>query len=236
MPRRDINDAIERRVPGTWPLRMLARAADDPLTAGGMLVVVLASATIVSNALLLQSGRHPAPLFETRPHASGSSSHVAAGGGTLISAPSSLVRDIQGSLAEKGIYRGPIDGLAGRMTTEAIVAFERAAGLTTTGEPTPQLLARLQMTADPRSAGNRTMPIPLSKPSGTSANADKRIAQIQTALNNLGYGPLEVDGLMGAATARAIRRFEVNRGLPVTGEVGDRVVAELIAIGGLPRL
>ncbi len=240
MSRRDIDDAIQRRVPGTWPLRMLARAADDPLTAGGMLVVLLASATIISNALLLQTGRHPAPLFKTRPFSADLA--LANSGNSIAAKPlpsTSLVRDIQMALVQKGMYRGPVDGLAGPMTTQAIAGFERATGQVVTGAATPQLLARLQMTAGVPATDKRQSSTPVGKPSGpdasTTASADNRISQIQVALNNLGYGPLEVDGLIGSATAKAIRRFELNRGLPITGKISDRVVTELVSIGGLPR-
>ena len=269
MARRE--DTMDRRLPGSWPLRMLARAANDPLTAGGLVIIALTAGTIVSNALLLQEGRHPAPLFYTRSGAE----PAAAGTGSIRLVPtdavrpaprpsataepapetalperSDLVADIQKALAERGLYDGPIDGLAGAMTHSAIRAFEEKRGLSPTGEATPRILAALQLSgitakkvqvttikappvprAAPVPEAGRT---PIATPTPPAPIGDVRIAKAQKALNNLGYGPIDVDGLMGSATAGAIRRFELDRGLPITGRIGDRLFLELIAIGAIP--
>ncbi|MCW2307913.1 peptidoglycan-binding domain-containing protein [Rhodobium gokarnense] len=270
MARRE--DTIDRRLPGSWPLRMLARAANDPLTAGGLIIIALTAGTIVSNALLLQEGRHPAPLFYTRsgaePDAAGTGSirlvptdaarpaprptavGESASSGTAAPEPSELVADIQKALAERDLYDGPIDGLAGTMTHGAIRAFEEKRGLSPTGEPSPRILAALQLSgmttrkvqvttikappvprAAPAPEAGRT---PTATPTPPAPVGDDRIAKAQKALNNLGYGPLDVDGLMGSATAGAIRRFELDRGLPITGTIGDKLFLELIAIGAIP--
>ena len=240
MPQSDNDGAIVRRVPGSWPVRLLLRAANDPLTAGGLLVIMITSATIVSNALLLQNGRHPAPLFQTRPF-DGRMAVPMQGMKIAVkhpqsiqSAPAALVRDIQVALAEKGLYDGALDGLAGPKTRHAIEAFEKKAGLKVTGEPAAQLLAVLQMSSEGRPA------VPLTKTVSTVRITvpvvdvpDNKAARVQTALNDLGYGPIDVDGLMGSETSKAIRRFELDRGLPITGKIGERVIDELVAIGGL---
>jgi peptidoglycan hydrolase-like protein with peptidoglycan-binding domain len=57
--------------------------------------------------------------------------------------------------------------------------------------------------------------------------------KVQLALNQIGYGAIPVDGRAGRETADAIRRFELDYGLPVTGEPGDAVLKRLIAIGAL---
>ncbi|WP_181708478.1 peptidoglycan-binding domain-containing protein [Chthonobacter rhizosphaerae] len=63
--------------------------------------------------------------------------------------------------------------------------------------------------------------------------ADPRLARIQTALDDAGYGPLRRDGVWTTETREAIRRFEANRGLAVTGMINEAFLRELIAIGGL---
>lgn len=53
---------------------------------------------------------------------------------------------------------------------------------------------------------------------------------LQARLNNLGYGCGEEDGKIGPATKNAIRRFQQDRGLKVTGEADDatrRALADL---------
>lgn len=61
--------------------------------------------------------------------------------------------------------------------------------------------------------------------------ASPRILGVQKSLSRLGYGPLKPDGLTGAGTRAAIQRFQKDRGLPVDGEVSDRLVRELAAVG-----
>lgn len=59
-----------------------------------------------------------------------------------------------------------------------------------------------------------------------------RVMEIQKALARLGYGPIRIDGVFGAATEEAIQRFERDRRLPVTGQMSDRVIRELTAVSG----
>jgi peptidoglycan hydrolase-like protein with peptidoglycan-binding domain len=61
-----------------------------------------------------------------------------------------------------------------------------------------------------------------------------RYERVQTALNRIGYGPVAVDGTANEETANAIRRFELDNGLPISGSAGDGVIDRLIAIGALP--
>lgn len=243
MPRRGNDDqTADRHLPGTWPLRVLSRAAADPLTTGGLLVMLVASSAIVSNALLMQSGRHPAPLFETRPFHGVAQDPVSGDmpPAARMEASPALVRDIQLALLQKNIYLGPVDGVSGRMTRQAIADFEKAAGLPVTGNPSAKLLARLQMTTIGTASQPQSESLPVEKPRANetppaSPAVDNDVARVQGALNRLGYGPLDVDGLMGAATAKAIRDFELNRGLPITGKISDRLIGVLVSIGGMPR-
>jgi peptidoglycan hydrolase-like protein with peptidoglycan-binding domain len=65
-------------------------------------------------------------------------------------------------------------------------------------------------------------------------DAPERVAAGQRALAKLGYGPLKADGIMGPGTRQAIERFERDRRLAVTGELGSRTARELAAQSGLP--
>ena len=61
----------------------------------------------------------------------------------------------------------------------------------------------------------------------------QRYRSVQNALNSAGYGPLPADGVPSEETAGAIRRFELDNGLPITGKPGDRVTARLVSIGAM---
>jgi len=59
------------------------------------------------------------------------------------------------------------------------------------------------------------------------------VMKIQKALTRFAYAKVKVDGVAGEATKAAIRAFEKNYNLPVTGEPSERVVKKLKSIGAL---
>ena len=58
---------------------------------------------------------------------------------------------------------------------------------------------------------------------GASALSGQRIASIQRNLASLSYQPGPADGVMGRKTRGAIRAFQAQKGLPVTGELSDEL-------------
>ncbi len=68
----------------------------------------------------------------------------------------------------------------------------------------------------------------------TQSIASRRIASVQRALTQYGYGQLKPTGTIGADTQAAISKFERDRKLPVNGQMSDRVVKELTAMIGHP--
>lgn len=62
----------------------------------------------------------------------------------------------------------------------------------------------------------------------TASGYDLR--RIQTTLRSMGYDPGPEDGVMGPMTREAIRRFQADRGVQVTGEASDRL-QDLLAAG-----
>lgn len=68
-------------------------------------------------------------------------------------------------------------------------------------------------------------------PAPQRAEAPKRselVEQVQTALAERDLYDGVVDGLMGGATASAIRAFEQAQGLPATGEASEKLLAALL--------
>ncbi|SHL63143.1 Putative peptidoglycan binding domain-containing protein [Roseibium suaedae] len=254
-------------------------ARDNPVAAGGAAVMALTGCLIVANAVGLQTGRHPAPLYATRERPV----IVEPQDRTSVEAPevSSLVLELQNALRRVGIYEGPLDGINGPATERAIRHYERLQGKPETGEPSEGLLALivLQGTVPAPIAGGpvpvpkptdadtyepparvtsttvpaptpaqvSSVPAPVSSP-GSHVTADagpvppapvlnvapenRRLAKIQELLSDLGYGPLRADGMMGENTSSAIRRFELDRGLPITGTPSEAVVSRLEMVSG----
>jgi peptidoglycan hydrolase-like protein with peptidoglycan-binding domain len=54
-----------------------------------------------------------------------------------------------------------------------------------------------------------------------------RVAAVQRALTDYGYGQIKVTGTVGADTQAAIQKFERERNLPLTGQMSERLVKEL---------
>jgi peptidoglycan hydrolase-like protein with peptidoglycan-binding domain len=72
-------------------------------------------------------------------------------------------------------------------------------------------------------------------PSNTAqAAGSRRVAAVQRALTEYGYGQLKPTGTVGSDTQAAIQKFERERKIPVTGQVSDRLVRELAAVTGRP--
>jgi len=232
---------------GTMTGRVGGIARDNPVAAGGTVVMALTGCLIVANALGLQSGRHPAPLFVTRDWANDAPGMIEPEGrrGMPIQQASQLVLDLQTALRRQGLYNGPLDGISGPATEQAIRIYEREHGEAETGRPTEALLARI--TLQGAVPATPSVPVPRQKPTaggigiGEPATvapaeagpaADLRIAGIQKLLSDLGYGPLQDDGVMGENTEIAIKRFQLNWDLPITGKVSPDLVARLESVSG----
>ncbi len=74
-----------------------------------------------------------------------------------------------------------------------------------------------------------------SSPASTASVAGPaRIAAVQRALSEYGYGQLRLSGTLDEPTIAAIQKFESDRKLPVTGRLSDRLLTELSAMTGRP--
>ena len=262
--------------------RVVDRAFENPAMSGGLMIMAITAMAIMSNALFLQAGRHPEPLFATRPaaapqaapsaqvpraapaertvanvpvpqtrEAASAAAQPPAAAPTPADANKVLITAVQRELARLGIYTGAIDGLFGPRTKAAIATWQTAAGVDATGEPTPELLAALRKPV----AAARPSAAPIPAVVRQAASADqvaaavaraeelereqkaatlgRKMREVQVALNQIGYGPLSVDGQPSRPTGDAIRRFQLDNGLPVTGELNEKVVQRLVGIGAM---
>ncbi len=158
---------MARRAPSPPPRPRLVQAvagsllANPTSTAGGLVMTAMAVA-IMTNALALQSGKHPHPLFNgTRPLSTDAAAPPAAAPREALNLRDrAMVAEIQLALKTRGYYTGDVDGLPGPMTTGAITAFEKATGLAPTGVPSERLLDRLKAGTAPRSEAE---PAPLPR-------------------------------------------------------------------------
>ena len=215
-------------------MRMLLHSPKD--TVAGLLAFAAVSA-ILANALFLQTGHHPAPMF-----------------GSVVVMP-------QPGLAAANLLPRPRPLEADATVSESRAAeprtfepktfepraFEPKAAEPRAAEPRPVERPAELKSADPlgnlvkaTSAAPVTPsnalrpPAPIPASSHAELSGPRRVAAVQRALTEYGYGQLKPTGAVGTDTQAAIAKFERERKLPVTGQVSDRLVRELGAVIGHP--
>ncbi len=132
-----------------------------------------------------------------------------------------LTASIQDQLAYLGFYKGSVDGQSGPQTLFAIKQYQQQNSLRQTGQVSRKLLDHLKFTRKISDAGKITGSIK------TDNVADSEIRKVQERLVLFGYQPGKLDGVLGNATTKAIRQFETDRSLPVTGKITSRLLQEL---------
>jgi peptidoglycan hydrolase-like protein with peptidoglycan-binding domain len=197
---------------------------------------------IVSNALFLQKGPHPAPIFAARPllqqeaivppRTSSTQSHL--GSDLAAQARVQLVANIQRELSRKSFYDGPADGIWGSKTDAAVRDFLQASGLKVNPDANENLLRAISNYVAKPVAGTAAPSPPATDPIAKLIAPSKRIVSIQRALADFGYGQIKATGVYDPETRSAIEKFERDHRLPVTGQISDRFVRELAAMTGRP--
>ncbi|MGN6115401.1 MAG: peptidoglycan-binding domain-containing protein [Nitrobacter sp.] len=164
-------------------MRILSHSPKD-LFAGSLAFAAVGA--IVANALFMQAGHHPSPMF----------------GSSIVVTPAPQANP-----------------LPKPRPAEADASEVKPAAL-------------------PHTASSHSMRPPASIPSAAKdpvadlINSTRRIAAVQRALTDYGYGQLKPTGTVGTDTQAAIRKFEQARKMPVTGQMSDHLVRELSAMTG----
>jgi hypothetical protein len=214
MPRRRRGAAaIEADTERGLLMRALLHSPKDMIA--GSLAFAAVSA-IIANALFLQAGRHPSPMFGTvvvMPPA-------ALAPAAVLPRPRPVEADA--SFAEPKLVEPK--------PAEAKPAEPKAA------DPLTNLVkATAAPVAPPSNVLRPPAPIPATSHAETLASSgSRRVAAVQRALTEYGDGQLKATGTVGSDTHAAIQNFERDRKIPVTGQMSDRLVRELTAMIGHP--
>ena len=213
--------------------------AHHPRETVGLLMATIATGWIFANALFMQKGPHPAPIFAARPAqhetVTLAPQRVQPAPAPAAAAPvetdrAHLVDDIQRELAKRGFYDGAVDGLWGAKTASAVRDFVQAHGGKLAPDASDALLRAIRSApAKQAAAGQRS-----NDPIAALIARKPRVLAIQRALSDFAYGPVALTGEYDPATRAAIERFERARGLPVDGQISDRLVRELSGLLGRP--
>ncbi|MGQ0680779.1 peptidoglycan-binding protein [Bradyrhizobium sp.] len=219
MPRKSVDDEMPRRRRGAKAvaveeergllMRLLLHSPKDVIAG---LLAATAIGAIVANALFLQAGRHPSPMFRT----------------SVVVVPAQP--------AANPLPR-PRPAEANARAVELTPADVKVSESKADSKPDAMSNLVARTAAPPAAAASSTAivrppaPVPAATP---HTAAGRRIAAVQRALTEYGYGQLKPTGLIGADTQAAILKFERDRKLPPTGQMSDRLVRELGAMTGRP--
>ena len=225
IPRRRRNTAAAAEPERGLLLRILLHSPKD-MVAG--LIAFSACSAIIANALFLQSGPHPAPMF-----------------GSVVSPPTALIQNPlpRPRPAEADATSPEPKASESRLLdprpvaprpVEPKAADPRSSDPKVTDQRDADPLANLvkATTSTPLPPANVLRP-PAPIP-GPVASGPRRVAAVQRTLTEYGYGQLKPTGTLGPDTRIAIEKFERDRRLPVTGQVSERLVRELAAMIGHP--
>ena len=122
-----------------------------------------------------------------------------------------LVRSLQRALDGAGFTPGPIDGLYGPRTEDAVEVFQSAHSLRVDGIAGPITLSALR--------GPSTVLYPGAGYAGPGSDP---VRVLQRQLRRDGYRPGPIDGRYGPLTERAVSRFQAALGLSVAGKRGEQ--------------
>ena len=197
-------------------MRMPMRSPKD-MVAG--LLAVAAVCAIITNALFLQAGRHPSPMF-----------------GSVVTLPapavvSPLPRPRPVELAAKPVEPEPAELKTVEIKSADLKSADPKAADAMTNLVVKSIGAPV---VAPPNVARPPAPIPTVSREAAQAAGARRVAAVQRALTQYGYGQLKPTGAVGADTQAAISKFEHARKLPVTGQMSDRLVRELTVMIGHP--
>lgn len=213
--------------------------ARRPFDAFAGALAAACTAMILVNALVLQDGLEippPGPRVAREAPAP-----VAAAPRAEEPKRDELVEQVQTALAERDLYDGVVDGLMGSATASAIRSFQQSQGVAPTGEASEKVLGMLLTAPMPKPGAPALSRAPqaATKPTTPATTAstvqpDAKLMAAQKALAKIGYGPVLIDGKMGAGTRNAIKSFERDHGMTETGELSPQVLRALQGMTGAP--
>jgi Putative peptidoglycan binding domain len=207
-------------------MRILLHSPKD-LFAGALAVAAIGA--IVANALFLQSGPHPSPMFGsvvTLPAPAPAPSSVS---------PLPRPRPAEATKAEAAPAEPrAVESKSADIKTADTKPVEPKASETKAADPLTNLVKATSAAPVATSSIPRP-PAPIPFPShndNLAPGGSRRVAAVQRALTEYGYGQLKPTGTIGSDTQAAIARFERERKIPATGQMSDRMVHELSAMIG----
>jgi hypothetical protein len=161
--------------------------------------IVMASAAVLIifvNALFLQKGPHPAPIF----------------------AKPAITSHVVPPFASSPIAAPPMSPPASLLNPV----------------PTPTAPPRARPAERPRAMLTEPAQPRRNDPIAELLSPSPRVASVQRALSDFGYGQIKANGEFGPETREAIEKFERAHKMPVSGKISDGLLKALGTMTGRP--
>jgi peptidoglycan hydrolase-like protein with peptidoglycan-binding domain len=223
--------AVEAEAERGLLMRALLHSPKD-MVAGALAVAAIGA--IVTNALFLQSGPHPSPMF-------GSVVTLPAPGSPSTANPLPRQRPAEAIKSEaapvepKAIEPKASEPKASDLKASDLRVTDPLTNLVKATSTAPATASAAPATTGVAPVSTSAIPRPpVSIPAGANPGPGgaRRVAAVQRALTEYGYGQLKPTGTIGPDTQAAIAKFERDRKIPATGQMTDRMVRELSAMIG----
>jgi hypothetical protein len=240
--------AVEETAERGLAMRIVLHSPKD-MVAGA--IAFAAVSAIIGNAIFMQAGRHPSPMF-------GGSVGVT----TAALAPASPLprpRPVEAdakppetrspearfpevrSLEAKSIEARPVEAKSLDVRSPEVRSESRPVEAkppeSRAADPFANLVKATgtsSIASNAAAANVMRPPAPIPSTRSDLTTSSHRVASVQRALTEYGFGQLKPTGTVGSDTQAAIQKFERDRKLPVTGQMSDRLVRELTAMTGRP--
>ena len=137
--------------------------------------------------------------------------------GAAWGAPRPGTAALQVALHARGLYAGPVDGIAGLLTRKGLLRFQKARGLTCDGKLDPRTRRAFGRLGAPL-LGQRELMI---------GQVGWDVSSLEFRLRGLGFAPGRVDGRFDRSTAVALRAFQRRHRLVADGIAGRRTYRAL---------
>jgi len=164
------------------------------------------------------------------------------------SASKDEIMKAQQALKDKGMYMGAVDGMMNADTQKALRDYQQKNNLKASGTLDTETMASLGLSSERQSSTKASRSE--SKPSGAEAKPAKKgakpkdssqysgnktsqyskdeVRKSQSALKQAGFDPGAIDGIMGPMTMTALRNYQSENGLQVSGNLDSQTQSSLM--------
>lgn len=233
----------------------------NPLASGGVTAFLVVMGFVSANALWYQPQAHDDVFFRTRPDlvfraipkpqlsglqavnpqpdlaptavssqntSSGDMDHLPA-----LSAGADLdIARMQQKLSDLGLYNGPVDGLPGPQTRDALARWNAAQKIPESVSQVSEKLAVALPQQKPQLAQQADNKTPFKAEQTMQKDVTAQdIVHVQAGLKAFGNERIVIDGVIGQSTRDAVREFQKLFGLSVTGEVDWALIDKMREVG-----